>query len=366
MSTAINITVDDGGLPARNRQQVAANRQAFVQNVAAEKSAALGVDQRSQDRIAQGRDPSTGALLVPPISTGALGAFGGNIPRFDQQPAANRLSSSPWPELWVCDFLSPLTLLSLADNAPNTKYYRGRSKSNNKLFTYLASAAQVVGASDLAETSVANLTIKNDAKGSFLAYTPNPTVLLPGGDFYSFLATINCSYNYKDYNPEQFAVSKTLNRSTNSFKFNARTFNPSRQYDDVGVNVYGLHNISVNLVGGNGVSFSFQFFAYWDLIFASTILSFTSSTTSYELDIFSSTFANLGEWFDLELRLTNGNQYALLVNGNTLSSGILPEQVPKNQYAAYVSKNVYYQGTVLLASLSLPPIYIGKSKILFS
>lgn len=90
MSTAINITVDDGGLPARNRQQVAANRQAFVQNVTAEKSAALGVDQRSQDRIAQGRDPATGALLIPPISTGALGTSGGNIPRLNQQPAANR------------------------------------------------------------------------------------------------------------------------------------------------------------------------------------------------------------------------------------------------------------------------------------
>lgn len=90
MSTAINITVDDGGLPARNRQQVAANRQAFVQNVAAEKSTALGVDQRNQDRIAQGRDPATGALLVPPTSTGAPGSSGGNIPRLNQQPAANR------------------------------------------------------------------------------------------------------------------------------------------------------------------------------------------------------------------------------------------------------------------------------------
>jgi hypothetical protein len=90
MSTAINITVNDGGLPVRNRQQVAANRQAFVQNVATEKSTALGIDQRSQDRIAQGRDPATGALLIPPSSTGALGVSGGNIPRLNQQPAANR------------------------------------------------------------------------------------------------------------------------------------------------------------------------------------------------------------------------------------------------------------------------------------
>jgi hypothetical protein len=104
MSTAINITVDDGGLPARNRQQVAANRQAFVQNVATEKSTALGVDKRSQERIAQGRDPATGALLIPPASTGALGASGGGIPRLNQQPAANRVNLAAPENPLVLDF----------------------------------------------------------------------------------------------------------------------------------------------------------------------------------------------------------------------------------------------------------------------
>jgi hypothetical protein len=108
MSTAINITVDDGGLPARNRQQVAANRQALVQKIAREQSTALGVDKRSQERIAQGRDPATGALLIPPASTGALGAFGGGIPRLNQQPAANRVTTRPEGD-WVIDFAPPLT-----------------------------------------------------------------------------------------------------------------------------------------------------------------------------------------------------------------------------------------------------------------
>ena len=94
MSTAINITVDDGGLPARNRQQVAANRQALVQKIAREQSTALGLDKRSQERIAQGRDPATGALLIPPAS-------GGGIPRLNQQPAANRLSSTALDPLLI-------------------------------------------------------------------------------------------------------------------------------------------------------------------------------------------------------------------------------------------------------------------------
>jgi hypothetical protein len=99
MSTAINITVDDGGLPARNRQQVAANRQALVQKIAREQSTALGLDKRSQDRIAQGRDPATGALLIPPAS-------GGGIPRLNQQPAANRQTTATGIE-WSCTFTDP-------------------------------------------------------------------------------------------------------------------------------------------------------------------------------------------------------------------------------------------------------------------
>ena len=83
MSTTINVTVDDGGLPARNRQQTAANRQAFVQGQASQQAAQQGADQRAADRRAAGLDPATGRPLP---SAGASS----RLPRIDQEPAANR------------------------------------------------------------------------------------------------------------------------------------------------------------------------------------------------------------------------------------------------------------------------------------
>lgn len=83
MSTTINVTVDDGGLPARNRQQTAANRQAFVQGQASQQAAQQGADQRAADRRAAGLDPATGRPLP---SAGASS----RLPRIQQEPAANR------------------------------------------------------------------------------------------------------------------------------------------------------------------------------------------------------------------------------------------------------------------------------------
>ena len=83
MSTTINVTVDDGGLPAKNRQQTAANRQAFVQGQASQQAAQQGADQRAADRRAAGLDPATGRPLQ---SAGASS----RLPRIDQEPAANR------------------------------------------------------------------------------------------------------------------------------------------------------------------------------------------------------------------------------------------------------------------------------------
>jgi hypothetical protein len=83
MSTTINVTVDDGGLPAKNRQQTTANRQAFVQGRASQQAAQQGVDQRAADRRAAGLDPTTGRPLA---SAGASS----RMKRIDQEPAANR------------------------------------------------------------------------------------------------------------------------------------------------------------------------------------------------------------------------------------------------------------------------------------
>jgi hypothetical protein len=83
MSTTINVTVDDGGLPAKNRQQTAANRQAFVQGKASQQAAQQGADQRAADRRAAGLDAATGRSLA---SAGASS----RLPRIDQEPAANR------------------------------------------------------------------------------------------------------------------------------------------------------------------------------------------------------------------------------------------------------------------------------------
>jgi hypothetical protein len=87
MSTTINVTVDDGGLPAKNRQQTAANRQAFVQGRASQQAAQQGTDQRAADRKAAGLDPATGRPLA---SAGASS----RLPRIQQEPAANRRGGS--------------------------------------------------------------------------------------------------------------------------------------------------------------------------------------------------------------------------------------------------------------------------------
>jgi hypothetical protein len=86
MSTTINVTVDDGGLPAKNRQQTAANRQAFVQGKASQQAAQQGADQRAADRRAAGLDPATGRPLT---SAGASS----RLPRITQEPAANRATA---------------------------------------------------------------------------------------------------------------------------------------------------------------------------------------------------------------------------------------------------------------------------------
>lgn len=86
MSTTINVTVGDGGLPERNRQQTAANRQAYVQGKASEQAAQTGLERRAADRTAAGLDPTTGRILVP--------SSGGGFRRLDQQPAANRRSDT--------------------------------------------------------------------------------------------------------------------------------------------------------------------------------------------------------------------------------------------------------------------------------
>jgi hypothetical protein len=91
MSTTINVTVDDGGLPAKNRQQTAANRQAFVQGRASQQAAQQGADQRAADRRAAGLDPATGRPL------GSAGASS-RLPRIEQEPAANRRGGA---ETWI-------------------------------------------------------------------------------------------------------------------------------------------------------------------------------------------------------------------------------------------------------------------------
>ena len=83
MSTTINVTVDDGGLPAKNRQQTAANRQAYVQGRASQQAAQQGANQRAADRRAAGLDPTTGRPL-------AFAGASSRLPRIDQEPAANR------------------------------------------------------------------------------------------------------------------------------------------------------------------------------------------------------------------------------------------------------------------------------------
>jgi hypothetical protein len=114
MSTTINVTVDDGGLPAKNRQQTAANRQAFVQGRASQQAAQQGADQRAADRRAAGLDPATGRPLA---SAGASS----RLPRIQQEPAANRRGGVETWTLYV-DTMPNLLLNGAFINIRNHPY----------------------------------------------------------------------------------------------------------------------------------------------------------------------------------------------------------------------------------------------------
>ena len=135
MSTTINVTVDDGGLPAKNRQQTAANRQAFVQGQASQQAAQQGADQRAADRKAAGLDPTTGRPLA---SAGASS----RLPRIRQEPAANRkglvsyVFSPNAGQPWRLDDGSILNPWFLSGSLSNLKYLPTSGPGNRSAIEY--------------------------------------------------------------------------------------------------------------------------------------------------------------------------------------------------------------------------------------
>jgi hypothetical protein len=107
MSTNINITVGGNGLLQQSAQFTQANRQAQLQRTSRAAVERQGVTALQQERIAQGRDPVTGApLAVPNSSSSAMARFGpSRTPRINQQVGASRRPTAGVE--WNCTYAEP-------------------------------------------------------------------------------------------------------------------------------------------------------------------------------------------------------------------------------------------------------------------
>lgn len=188
MSTTINVTVDDGGLPARNKQQVAANRQAYIQTKAAEQSAEQGEAERRLNRLGRGLDPATGEPLIPPVSASTLSRFSGaGIPRLDQRPAANRISTAPLAN-WFSVFPEPLKTYKLYIESISARYINtvgvGLFNADKTIQRYYAFAGGLYLSSGVSTESSIDL-VTTPYRTSGIAFNkgivPPPNATLPRG-----------------------------------------------------------------------------------------------------------------------------------------------------------------------------------------
>ena len=321
MSTAINITVDDGGLPARNRQQVVANRQALVQKIATEKSAALGVDQRSQERIAQGRDPVTGAPLIPPTSTGTLGASGGTIPRLNQQPAANRQPSLL--NEWLIDHRSILTNATTSLGFP---IKQGVFKNGKLLLPYWVRSILTTPDS----RSFPGVTIQDGPKGIYAYISGFPTSLTQSSGL--ALDLFQPEFISGPLNSVPNFINKRPKEPFSGFKLSHFIYIPNSLIVQVVINIiFYIPDLS-------NAGFSLQ------LLFTNGSLDFTSSTLSVTAAMqdeqvnYSSEFPEVG-WHALLVELSKAGLLTISINNVRFYSNQFAQTLFLARYVTLVNSS---------------------------
>jgi hypothetical protein len=229
MSTTINVTVDDGGLPAKNRQQTAANRQAFVQGKASQQAAQQGADQRAADRRAAGLDPATGRPLA---SAGASS----RLPRITQEPAANRQGKA------FIQFLPPTVLLPSSPLPPDAE--PGFQALVRQWWSVKSSRiAQPIGLGDYAsgaETESAKLPLFQSSD-DFLTIPPDTINTDLIGNYTNTTAFANA--NTSMFSPRLTSVSEIT--------FEGLIKIPPLGSTSVSTGTYGFSDIRVQLIGEN-------------------------------------------------------------------------------------------------------------------
>jgi hypothetical protein len=153
MSTNINITVGGNGLLQQSAQFTQANRQAQLQRTSRAAAERQGVTALQQERIAQGRDPVTGApLAVPNSSSSAMARFGpSRTPRIDQQPAASPIRTAQDQSVLLYPRINPTDVLQIQTSEPVLTIYfavyplQVKGKISNSLFSSYSSLRAPLG-----------------------------------------------------------------------------------------------------------------------------------------------------------------------------------------------------------------------------
>ena len=229
MSTTINVTVDDGGLPAKNRQQTAANRQAFVQGQASQQAAQQGADQRAADRRAAGLDPATGRPLA---SAGASS----RLPRIQQEPAANRKAGA------FIEVLPPTLLLPASPLAAETEP-DFQAEVRRWWSVKSSGIAQPIGFGDYApfpEFENSRLPLLQPS-GNFLAISPDSIITDLSGNFTETSASGYAKTSL--FSPRRSFVKEIT--------FEGSIQVPSLGGTSVSTGTYASSDIRVQLIGAN-------------------------------------------------------------------------------------------------------------------
>ena len=389
MSTTINVTVDDGGLPAKNRQQTAANRQAFVQGQASQQAAQQGADQRAADRRAAGLDPTTGRPLA---SAGASS----RLRRIDQKPAANRNNVVVW-DIDYTDLTPPLTYYTYEDiidepGAPSqffkSIYYVGVFKKKSAAGPYLFTAA-LSSDESMPSTEYANrLQVKIFDNGLYLNYDdPQNLVQKRGGEARFVTQQFNLAVDPTTGN--QDIIPGVVRRGPSSITMTTYMFipvpvtpepaNPTLFTVPVSTRNVGLN---AEFVADNEVFYkagvNVERFSVDSPFVASNKVRCTLGVSGVESIVKTTTIeAPLSDWIRVELKISRSGVVSMAVDNTTvLTSSVSAYQginvrdfsgsytCSLDAYEANISDNE--PATELPMPENEPPYIIGPVKVVFS
>lgn len=389
MSTTINVTVDDGGLPARNKQQVAANRQAYVQSRSAEQSAEQAEVELRLNRLGRGLDPTTGRLSA---SAGASS----RLQRIDQKPAANRNNVVVW-DIDYTDLTPPLTYYTYEDiidepGAPSqffkSIFYVGVFKKKSAAGPYLFTAS-LSSDESMPSTEYANrLQVKIFDNGLYLNYDdPQNLVQKLGGDARFVTQQFNLAVDPTTGN--QDIIPGVVRRGPSSITMTTYMFipvpvtpepaNPTLFTVPVSTRNVGL---SAGFVADNEVFYeagvSVERFSVDSPFVASNKVRCTLGVSGVESIVKTTEIeAPLSDWIRVELKISRSGVVSMAVDNTTvLTSSVSAYQGINvrdfsgsytcilDAYEANISDNE--PATELPMPENEPPYIIGPVKVVFS